>query len=235
MVLCPALCLLLRLTTLCRASRLTLCWLLCLALNRTSPLTLRLTAAENLFDGGADAVSAVLQLLPAGLPGRGDIPQQLHEHRRRVVGAAVKRPAVGQQEVGHGPAAVAGHQLHAGHIHLVKVGILLPIQFDADEPAVEQARHLHIVETLHLHHMAPVAGAVADGQEHRLVLGLSGGEGLLAPGIPVHRIVGVLEQVGGVLQNQAVDEDGAAIGVHKAGARVVAAGLARRRLPQGGL
>jgi hypothetical protein len=40
-----------------------------------------------------------------------------------------------------------------------------------------------------------VTGRVADAEKDRLVLGPSLLQRLLAPGVPVHRIVGVLEQV----------------------------------------
>ena len=47
------------------------------------------------------------------------------------------------------------------------------------------------------HHVAPVAGCVADRDEQRHVATPSFGEGLVAPLVPVDRVVGVLEQVRG--------------------------------------
>jgi hypothetical protein len=44
--------------------------------------------------------------------------------------------------------------------------------------------------------MAPVAGAVANGEEDRLVLFLRPRNSFLTPRIPVNRIVGVLEEIG---------------------------------------
>jgi len=52
--------------------------------------------------------------------------------------------------------------------------------------------------------MAPVAGGVAHGEEDGLVLLCCGLEGLLAPGVPVHGVVGVLEEVGAFFGEEAV-------------------------------
>jgi hypothetical protein len=45
--------------------------------------------------------------------------------------------------------------------------------------------------------MAPVAGAVTDGEKNLFVFAAGGFESLFSPGVPVHRIVLVLEEVGG--------------------------------------
>ena len=52
-----------------------------------------------------------------------------------------------------------------------------------------------VLERLALHHVAPVAGGVADAEEDGLVLGAGLLQGLRPPGVPVHRVVGVLQQV----------------------------------------
>ena len=52
-----------------------------------------------------------------------------------------------------------------------------------------------VLERLALHHVAPVAGGVADREQDRLVLRAGARERLLAPRVPVDRIVRVLEQV----------------------------------------
>ncbi len=54
------------------------------------------------------------------------------------------------------------------------------------------------------HDVAPVARRVADRQQHRPVLGARPGERLLAPRVPVHRVVGVLAQVEAGLAREAV-------------------------------
>ena len=52
--------------------------------------------------------------------------------------------------------------------------------------------------------MAPVAGGIADADKDRLVLPAGAGEGLVAPRIPIHRVMLVLEEVGRFLSRQAV-------------------------------
>jgi hypothetical protein len=64
---------------------------------------------------------------------------------------------------------------------------------------VHQAGHLRILEGFVLHHVAPVTGGVADRQEDRLILLFGDSESLLPPRIPIHGVVGVLQQVGALL------------------------------------
>jgi hypothetical protein len=52
--------------------------------------------------------------------------------------------------------------------------------------------------------MTPVAGGVADGEKDGPILGCGLQEWLLAPGVPLHRIMGMLQKVGTLLRNQAV-------------------------------
>src|SRR5262249_51508072 len=60
-----------------------------------------------------------------------------------------------------------------------------------------------ILERFAFHDVAPVAGRVADREQDGFVLGSGAGEGFLAPGGPVDRVVRVLEKVGTGLVNQA--------------------------------
>ena len=68
---------------------------------------------------------------------------------------------------------------------------------------------LLVLEGLALHDVAPMARRVADREEDRLVLAACFFESFRAPGIPVHGIVGVLQQVGTLLVSKS-------IGVHVA-------------------
>jgi hypothetical protein len=52
--------------------------------------------------------------------------------------------------------------------------------------------------------MAPVAGGIADAQEDGLVLPASPFQGLRPPGVPIHRVMGVLLQIGAGALEQAV-------------------------------
>ena len=120
-----------------------------------------------------------------------------HPRLRREVGAAVERLAVGRQEHGHRPAAVPGSELDDGvHVDGVEVGPLLAVDLDVHEQPVHQLRGLGVLERLVRHHVAPVAGGVADREQDRPVLPPRPLQRLLAPRVPVHRVVGVLQQVG---------------------------------------
>jgi hypothetical protein len=135
-----------------------------------------------------------------------DVAERRHPvpRLRRVVGAAVERRAVRGEKDGHRPAAVSGERDDGVHVERIDVGPLLPVDLDVHEAVVHQLRRLVILERLVLHHVAPVAGGVADGEEDRLVLGASPLERLLAPRVPVHWVVSVLEQVGTGLTGEPV-------------------------------
>ncbi len=126
------------------------------------------------------------------------------------IGRGEERFPVGGHENAERPAAAAGHHLAGGHVHGVDVGALLAVDLDADEGVVQVAGGFVVFEGFLLHHVAPVAGGVADGQEDGLVLRLGRGEGGLAPGVPLDRVVGVLQQIGAFFVDQAVGGHGVA-------------------------
>ena len=143
-------------------------------------------------------------------PGARELLQHLDEtrppppRRRRKVGAAVERLAVRRQPHAHRPPAGAGRGLDEHHVHAVDVRPLLAVELDGDEIAVEHVRDAPVLERLVRHDVAPVARRVADREEDRLVLAPRCRERLVAPRIPVHRIVGVLQQIGTALARQPV-------------------------------
>ena len=151
-----------------------------------------------------------LDLVALLAPGPVDALEHLAERRHAVarlvreVGAAVERPAVRGQEDRHRPAAAAGHRLDRRHVDLVEVGPLLAIDLDRDEVVVEIARRRLVLERLALHHVAPVTGRVADGQEDRPVQQLGRGERVGTPRIPVDGVVRMLEEVRAGLPGEAV-------------------------------
>ena len=116
--------------------------------------------------------------------------------RRRPIGAAVDRRAVGRQEHRQRPAALLAHRVQRAHVDVIDVGPLLAIDLHVDEQAVHQRGGLGILEGFVRHHMAPMAGGVADGEQDRTVAPLRLGERLGAPGPPMHGIAGVLEEIG---------------------------------------
>ena len=115
----------------------------------------------------------------------------------REVGAGEERLLVRGQEHGHRPAAVPlVHGQGRRHVDVVEVGALLAVDLHGDEVLVHEGGDLLVLERLALHHVAPVARRVADAEQDRLVLRARPRQRLLAPGMPVHRVVGVLQEVG---------------------------------------
>jgi hypothetical protein len=105
------------------------------------------------------------------------------------------------QEIGSSPASSQCDE--RGRV-AVDVGPLLAVHLDVDEVLVHERGDPFVLERLALHHVAPVACRVRDRQEDRLVLGARLRERLVAPGIPVHRVAGVLLQVGALLAGETV-------------------------------
>ena len=150
-------------------------------------------------EAGAAAAPKALHLLqqlhkaPAALPAPGG------QVRPGPEGLLVRRHEDGQR-----PPPGAGEGLTGVHIHRIHIGPLLPVYLDADKGPVEDLCHFGVPEGLPAHDVAPVAGGVADGEKDGLILPGGGEKCLLPPGIPVDRVIRVLEQVGGLFPAQAV-------------------------------
>ena len=123
---------------------------------------------------------------------------------RRKIGAAEKRSAAGGEKHRQRPAAAPGKSLDRVHIDLVEVGTLLAIDLDRHEQLVHHPRGFRVLERFPLHHVAPMAGRVADRQQDRLVFGLGARQRLLTPRIPVHGIVRVLAQIRALLIDETI-------------------------------
>ena len=87
----------------------------------------------------------------------------------REVGAGVEGHLLGGEEHVQRPAALAGHRLARLHVDRVQVGPLLAVELDAHEALVHERGGVRVLEGLALHHVAPVAGRVADRQQDRHV------------------------------------------------------------------
>jgi hypothetical protein len=149
---------------------------------------------EQLVDGLRDLVGS----LAVGARDRLEHPREARHAvtvDRREVRAAVERLAVRGEEDRHRPSAPSREHLDGLHVHVVDVRALLPVDLHVDEPLVHEPCDVRVLERLPFHHVAPVAGGVADGQEDGTVLASRPREGLLSPGVPVDRVVGVLKQV----------------------------------------
>ncbi len=92
----------------------------------------------------------------------------------RKVRATEEGPlVVMRQEHGQRPAATAAReQLVRDLVDAVDVGPLLAVHLDVDEQLVHHRRGGRILEGFMRHHMAPVAGRVADRQQDRLAAGV---------------------------------------------------------------
>ena len=167
-------------------------------------------ADAQLLEARMDVGRRVGQLGAARLPELLDLLQDLQKARppvaavRREIGPAEERLEVRREKHVQRPAALPARGLDERHVDLVHVRPLLAVHLDADEVRVEERGDLGALEGLALHDVAPMAGRVADAQEDGPVLLARPGEGLLAPRIPVHRVVLVLEQVGRFLPRQPV-------------------------------
>ncbi len=152
-----------------------------------------------------------LELFAPLPPRRADGLEQLREsglapaRRRRVIRAAVEGLAVRRQEERERPAALARHELDGLHVDVVDVGTLLAVHLDRDEVPFESAAATSSFSkdscsiTWHQWQVEyPIERKIG------LFSAPRARECLLAPGIPVDRVVLVLEEVGGRLAGEAV-------------------------------
>ena len=80
----------------------------------------------------------------------------------RKIGTAIKRLELRRQKQVQRPAAAPGGGLDKGHVNLVHIRPLFAVHLDADKVLVQIGAEGGVFEALALHHMAPVAGGVAD-------------------------------------------------------------------------
>src|SRR6266852_5663371 len=123
---------------------------------------------------------------------------------RRKIGSTKEWLQGGRQKNIHGPAAAPGGCFDEAHVLVVNVGSLFAVHLNGDEPAIDQLGNCGIGIGLALHHVAPMAGVIADREKDRFVLAFGLGESLFAPRIPVDRIVRMQEKVRAFLVDQPV-------------------------------
>lgn len=162
---------------------------------------------ENFFGGGIDVLGAGVEGVGDGAEDGGEAGAAVGVSGRKV-GTGEERTEVRGEEDGHGPAAVAGEDLHGGHVELVDIGALFAVDFDVDEEVIHQFGDGGVFEALAFHDVAPVAGGVADREEDGLVFGAGAVKGFGAPGIPVDGVVLVLEEIRGGFFGEAVGMGG---------------------------
>ena len=100
------------------------------------------------------------------------------------------------EEHGEGPAALFAETVKCVHIDPVNVGAFFAVNLDIDEVGVHESGGLRIFEAFMRHDMAPMAGGITDREQHRAAGIARLGEGALAPGHPVNRIIAVLQKIG---------------------------------------
>ena len=176
----------------------------------------------------------------SSIVGAADLLQQRQESEARAagavagreVGASEERRPIGRQPDAHGPAALPGQRLHGAHVDGVDVGAFLAVDLHRDVVLVQEGGDVLVLEGLALHHVAPVAGGIPDRQEHRAAQAARVRERLVAPRVPVHRVVRVLQQVGAAFQDQPVGVRGRAARLQVVRARLVRRTLGGQRLLQ---
>ena len=124
---------------------------------------------------------------------------------RRKISPGKKRFLIGSQEHGHGPATLIPVQRQRGlHVDLIKIGPLFAIDFDADEMLIHDPGDRLVLKRFPLHDMTPMAGGIADGEQNRSIQLRRLGQGLRSPGIPIHRVIGMLQEIGTGLLYEAI-------------------------------
>src|SRR5947208_4684102 len=159
----------------------------------------------------ADRRGVLRDLVAIAAVGVRDLPQHRDEAGPpetvllgREIRASEEHLALGSQERRERPASLSGDGLDGALIAGVHVWALVAVHLHADELTVQDLGDGRILVRLAVHHVAPVAPHGADVEQHRLVLGARGREGLFAPRAPVDRLVGGGLEVGGRLRREAV-------------------------------
>ena len=122
-----------------------------------------------------------------------------HPHarcRREVSAGKKRRVTVRRERHGQRPAAgPLGQELMRGLVDFVEVRAFLAVDFDAHKQFVHARGDGFVFKTLALHDMTPVARRVANRQQNRLVLVARLLQRDIAPRLPVHRVVRVLQKI----------------------------------------
>ena len=82
---------------------------------------------------------------------------------------------------------------------------------------VEEFREGFALERFPFHDVTPMTGGISDAQKDRFPFGAGLGEGLFTPGIPINRIMLMLQEIGGFLSGEPIGvraSDRGGIGCH---------------------
>ena len=94
-----------------------------------------------------------------------------------------------------GQPPLPGQQLHSRLVYVIQVGALFAVYLYVHEVFVHQSGYLLVLKGFALHNVAPVASGVAYGQQNGPVLDPGPVKRFRTPGVPIHRVMGVLKQV----------------------------------------
>ncbi len=112
------------------------------------------------------------------------------------IAAHEKGLSLGVEKYVQRPAALMAQNIGGGLIELIQVRALHPVGDHRDEIVIDQLGGFGVRKAFPVHHMAPMAGGIADGEENRLA-GLFGlRQHGIAPIAPLHRIVLVYQEIG---------------------------------------
>jgi hypothetical protein len=156
------------------------------------------------FVGGAGEAGAAVR------PELLDLPKQLQETGspltvlRRKIGPAEKGFQVRREKDVQRPTALAGRGLNKHHVDFVHIRPLLAVHLDGDKILVEESGDGSVFKRFALHHVAPVAGRVADAQKDGFVLAARLFESFVIPGEPIHGVARVLEKVRRLFARQTI-------------------------------
>ncbi|MEJ2163609.1 MAG: hypothetical protein P8X60_09965 [Robiginitalea sp.] len=123
------------------------------------------------------------------------LAQDLHPPFTGMVGTPIDRFSVRQGDHIQGPPPRTGHKLDGRHVHLVNVRAFFTVYFDIDEVLIHKYGYGVILKGLLFHDMAPVTGGISNAYEHQLAFFCRTIPDILLPGLPVHRVPGVLQQI----------------------------------------
>src|SRR4051812_10644645 len=122
----------------------------------------------------------------------------------RIISAPVEWLTVRRQEHIQRPATATTDCLYCIHIYMIKIRPFFSVYLYIDEIFVHQGSRFFFFKTFTFHYMAPVAGRITNTHQYRLVLRFCFLQCLLTPGIPIYRVMRMLQQVRTSFINEAI-------------------------------
>ena len=124
----------------------------------------RLGGGDAARQGGRVGLDGAAAFRPGLAHGFNDLPEgRTARHGPGwEIGAGMEGAAIGQEEDGHRPAALAADRLRRCHVDSIDVGALFPVHLDGDKVGVQVVGGVMVLKGFMGHDVAPVAGRVAD-------------------------------------------------------------------------